>query len=250
MPERKLTPREKNFLMRHHFNFDTQKIPFDIPVEYLVNSAEFRGLDFYVDSTTLIPRIETEKIVDLALKNITENYTKEKKIILADLCTGSGCIGISLTQELLKNNYDFHIFFSDISELALKIAKKNFEHLLPKNQNMATFLVSNIFENFPQNVKLDLVVSNPPYVPTERIKSLDISVKDYEPTLALDGGSDGLLLINKIISVLPKVQKNKVNCLLEIDSTHRLSQIKSEGLNPSLIKDCFGRNRFLSLLSL
>ena len=99
------------------------------------------------------------------------------------------------------------------------------------------------------HLNFDLIISNPPYVPNERIASLQNSVKNYEPILALDGGKDGTEIINKIILQLPKFQK-KINCLIEIDDSHNLDKIKSEGLNPSLIKDQFGVNRFLSLFLL
>lgn len=246
---RQLTPYEKNFLIRHNFNFKDFPIDNDIPVEYLVNSAEFKGHNFYVDENTLIPRIETEQLVDLALQNIKTNFKNKDKIIIADLCTGSGCIGISLCLELLKENIDFQIFLSDISPKAIEVAKKNYQKLLPNNQDNAIFLVSDLFNEYPENINLDLVVSNPPYIPSQNISSLQNSVKNYEPTIALDGGEDGTILINKIISLLPKYQ-NKINAIFEIDDTHDLNKIKSEGLNPSLIKDQFGVNRYLSLFLL
>jgi release factor glutamine methyltransferase len=248
---RQLSPYEKNILTKNHFDLNDPELQTDIPVEYLVGKAEFRGNDFFVTKNTLIPRIETEQIVDLALDNIIKNYPPDKKIIIADLCTGSGCIGISLALELLKKSYNFHIYFSDISPKALQVSKKNFEHLLPSHQELATFIESDLFANFPENINIDLVVANPPYIPSERISTLDSSVKNYEPIIALDGGIDGLSLINKIISQLPKIQNNKVSAILEIDEKHNFKDIKkSEGLNPSLIKDSFGKNRFLSLLFL
>ncbi len=251
MPKRVLTPYEKNILTKNHFDLSDPLLQTDIPVEYLVGKAEFRGNDFFVTKDTLIPRIETEQLVDLALDNIIKNFPPDKKIIITDLCTGSGCVGISLALELLKKNYNFHIYFSDISSNALQVAKKNFEHLLPNHQELATFIESDLFASFPENVNIDLVVANPPYIPSQRIKTLDNSVKDYEPIIALDGGVDGLSLINKIVTDLPKIQNNKVNAILEIDEKHNLKAIKkSEGLNPSLIKDSFGNNRFLSLLFL
>ena len=215
----------------------------------MVNVAEFRGLNFYIDQNTLIPRIETEQLVDLALENILTNFKNKEKIVIADLCTGSGSIGISLALELAKRNIDFHIYFSDISKDALDIAKKNYYNFLPKKIANANFIHSDLFNNFPKDLNFDLIISNPPYVPNERIASLQNSVKNYEPILALDGGKDGTEIINKIILQLPKFQK-KINCLIEIDDSHNLDKIKSEGLNPSLIKDQFGVNRFLSLFLL
>jgi release factor glutamine methyltransferase len=254
---RQLSPYEKNFLSKHHFDLNSEELKTDIPIEYLLGKAEFRGLDFYVTQDTLIPRIETEQLVDLAIENIIKNYSskhlsvsQQEKIIIIDLCTGSGCIGISLALELIKKNYNFHLYFLDVSKEALRVAKKNYLHFLPKYLSNSTFIQSDIFDKFPKNITADLVLSNPPYIPTQRIKTLDNSVKNYEPHVALDGGIDGLSLINKIIDQLPKIQNNKVNALIEIDEEHKIKNIKkSEGFNPSLIKDSFGKNRFLSLHS-
>ncbi len=246
---RQLTPYEKNFLTRHNFDFTNTLITSDIPVEYLVNTAEFKGHNFYVDQNTLIPRIETELLVDLALQNIRANFKDKNKITIADLCTGSGCVGISLALELVKNKIDFQIYLSDISPEALEVAKKNYSNLLPNYSKNAIFLVSDLFNEYPKNIKFDLVVSNPPYIPNQNISKLQNSVKNYEPMLALDGGQEGTELINKIISLLP-IYQNNVNAILEIDDTHNLNKIKSEGLKPSLIKDQFGVNRFLSLFLL
>lgn len=244
-----LTPNEKNFLLKHHFDLNSPQLQTDIPVEYLVGKAVFRSLDFFVTTDTLIPRIETEQLVDLALENITHNFTSSKKIIIADICTGSGCIGISLATELLKAKYDFHLYMSDISQEALKIAKKNYQNLLPKNLEQVTFIESDLYSNYPKNINIDLVITNPPYIPTNRINNLDNSVKNYEPIIALDGGSDGTKFINSIIDSLPVFQK-RINAIIEIDDSHNLGHIKkSESYKLSLIKDTFGVNRFLSLNS-
>lgn len=250
MFKRVLSPYEKNILTKNHFDLNHPQLQTDIPVEYLVGKAEFRGNYFFVTKDTLIPRIETEKLVGLALDNIYKNYSPSKKIIIADLCTGSGCIGISLALELIKKNYNFHIYFSDISANALKIAQKNYQQLLSNNPQNATFLISDLFQNFPTNINIDLVVSNPPYIPTSRIKTLDSSVKNHEPVLALDGGPDGTKIINKIIKELP-LHQQKINAVLEIDDSHTLNNIKkSESYTLSLTKDTFGVNRFLSLFLL
>lgn len=244
---RQLTPYEKNFLTKHHFDLNLPELQTEIPVEYLVGKAEFRGLDFFVNNSTLIPRIETEKIVDLALENIMEKFSTRNKIVIADLCTGSGCVGISLALELVKKNYNFHLYLSDISPNALKVAQTNYKNLLPNNPENITFLESDLFNSFPKNLNLDLVISNPPYIPTSRINTLSESVKNYEPILALDGGTDGTKIINNIIDSLPAFQQ-KINSIIEIDDSHSLDHIKkSESYKLSLIKDTFGVNRFLSL---
>ncbi len=246
---RLLSPREKNFLTKHGFDFQNKNISDTIPVEYLVNKAEFRDLIFEVNENVLIPRIETEQIVDLCLEQIDKHFTQKEVITIADVCTGSGCIGISLASELVKKKKNFHIYFSDFSPSALKLAQKNYQLILPEYQSNATFLVSDMLSDYPP-INLDIILSNPPYIPTKNINKLDNSVKNHEPLLALDGGAEGVDLINKLISELPKYQ-TKINAFIEVDDTYKLSKSKkSEGFNPSLIKDVFGANRFLSLFLL
>ena len=246
---RQLTPYEKNILTKNNFDLNSPKLQTEIPVEYLVGKAEFRGQLFFVTKDTLIPRIETEQLVELTLENIQNNFSQNQKLIIADLCTGSGCVGLSLALELLKKNYHFHLYLSDISPNAIKIAKENYQNLLPNNSDNVTFLESNLFKSFPKNINIDIVVANPPYIPSSRINTLNESVKNYEPIIALDGGEDGAKIINSIIDSLPIFQQ-KVNALIEIDDSHTQEHIKkSESYKLSLIKDLFGVNRFLSLLS-
>lgn len=150
-----------------------------IPIQYITNHQEFMKLDFYVDSNVLIPQPDTEVLVEEVLEVLKQ---KEGKKNVLDLCTGSGAIGVSIA----KHTENVKVTMSDISENALEIAKKNaLNNGVIDNCN---FILSDMFENIQD--KFDVIVSNPPYIKTEVIDSLDDEVKN-EPILALDGGEDG-----------------------------------------------------------
>lgn len=173
------------------------------PVAYILEEKEFWSKIFYVNTDTLIPRPETELMVEKLV-----NMFKEKKISILDIGTGSGCILISLLSEL-KNSKAVGI---DISKKALIIAKKNLvKHAL---QNKIKFLNRSLDSNFYQ--KFDLIVSNPPYIKTREVKNLSQDIKKYEPRIALDGGNDGLDLIKKIIYKTKYILKVKGTLALEI----------------------------------
>jgi len=156
------------------------------PVQYILGSSEFMGLKFKVDKRVLIPRPETEILVEAAiegLKNI------EKPDVL-DIGTGSGCIAVSLA----KNIPNCKIMATDISPEALELAGQNADLYRVKIE----FLRSDLFAGLRLK-EFDLIISNPPYVPTRELKSLAREIS-FEPVLALDGGSDGLDFYRRIIS--------------------------------------------------
>ena len=172
------------------------------PIAYIINEKEFWSKKFLVNKNTLIPRPETELLVEDLIK-----IYKNKNITLLDVGTGSGCIIISLLSEL-SNSKGVGI---DISSRALKIAKNN--ALLHKVENKIKFYNKSIVKLF--NCKFDLIVSNPPYIDTKNIKNLDEDIKKYEPLIALNGGNDGLDVIKKVIYKAKEILK--INGMLAIE---------------------------------
>lgn len=152
-----------------------------IPLQHITGEQEFMGLPFSVNEKVLVPRQDTECLVELSLP-----FVKGKKVL--DMCTGSGCIAISLM--VLGNPSACHAV--DISEEALEVARQNAE----KNHVPVTWIKSNLFEKVIQ--KYDVIISNPPYIPPRVIEGLEEEVREHEPRLALDGGEDGLVFYRDI----------------------------------------------------
>lgn len=153
------------------------------PIAYIVNNREFMGLDFFVEEGVLIPRPDTEPLVEEIIE-----LTKGKEMLnIVDIGTGSGAISVSLAKYIK----DCHVYSLDISEKALSIGKKN--AISNGVDNKIDFIESNLFSGIEdKNIKLDLIVSNPPYIRKKDIETLHTQVKDYEPYIALEGGEDGL----------------------------------------------------------
>lgn len=166
-----------------------------IPLQYLTGTQNFMGLDFLVNEHVLIPRQDTEFLVEEVLKNLHDGMR------VLDLCTGTGCILVSL----LRYTNDCQGLGVDISPEALTVAKKNAERLLAENGELAEnerrgrlqFLESDLYERV-EGI-FDIIVSNPPYIPTKVIDTLMPEVREHEPRLALDGSEDGLLFYRRII---------------------------------------------------
>ena len=171
-----------------------KKLAVNIPIQYIINKNEFMGLEFYVDENVLIPQPDTEILVEEVIKICKEinSHNENKKIRILDLCTGSGAIGISL-KKYIQNS---EITLSDISNKALEIAKKNCINIIGNTE--INIIESDLFEKIDVNNKFDIIVSNPPYIETKTIQTLDKEVQK-EPKLALDGGEDGLNLYRRII---------------------------------------------------
>lgn len=163
-----------------------EKINIGYPVQYITNSQQFYGLDFYVDENVLIPQPDTEVLVEKVIE--IANRNEDIKSIL-DICTGSGAIGISLAK-FIKN---MQVDLTDISTDALAIANKN--AIANCVSRKCSFIKSDMFDNL--NKKYDIIVSNPPYIETDVIKQLSKEVQN-EPLIALDGGKDGLYFYKKI----------------------------------------------------
>ena len=173
------------------------------PVAYILNEKEFFSKKFYVNKNTLIPRPETEILIEKLLK-----IFKKRRISILDIGTGSGCIIISLIFNL-KESIGEGI---DISKKAIQVARKNaFKYQMLNRIKFKTKSIDNLFCK-----RFDLIVSNPPYIEKKAIKNLSEDIKRYEPRMALDGGNDGLDLIKKVIYKSKEILKVNGTIALEI----------------------------------
>ena len=191
-----------------------------------------------MNESVLIPRYDTENIVDCIVKD----FEGSKDISVLDLCTGSGCIAISLQ----KNGFE-KVFALDISDKALEVAKHNaYIH----NADI-TFIKSDLYKELPNDIRFDLIVSNPPYIRTGEIEKLDDEVKDFEPKLALDGGKDGLDFYKKILNLSKDFINKNGSLYFEIGYDQAKDVVdlaKKEGYyNIKIIKDLSGKDRGISM---
>ena len=175
------------------------------PLQYLRGTQEFFGLDFIVTPDVLIPRPETELIVEAAIEILK---TKENPRF-CEIGTGSGCISVSILHEIKNAS----AIGADISEKALKITKLNADKNLVSER--LEIIQSDVFNNFDDE-KFDLIVSNPPYISIEDFQSLQLEVKNFEPQNALTDSKDGLSIIEKIVLDAPKFLKPDCYLLIEI----------------------------------
>lgn len=206
------------------------------PIAYITGSWEFYGFPFRVDKSVLIPRIDTELLVKEAEKSL--NGRKMDARVL-DLCCGSGCIGIAIAKLLPKTQ----MVFLDVSEKAIEKAKENAGLL--RAAERASFITADLRDGPPMMIgSFDLVVSNPPYIPTIEILGLDSSVRDYEPIWALDGGEDGLDFYREIFSRWLDVIKPGGEIMLEVgeDQSARVEELMRLGglCNIQSVKDTRG----------
>ncbi len=215
----------------------SQKRASGTPMAYITGIREFMSLDFEVNENVLIPRPETEELVSL----IIQMYEGRAPKIL-DLCTGSGAICCSLAH-YLKGADCVGI---DISPDAIDIARKNAGQLGVADR--VSFAAGDVLNFEYRDGEFDLVVSNPPYIETDIIESLDIGVKNHEPRLALDGGADGLLFYRKITSDAHKYLKKGGMIFFEIgyNQGEAVTELMTNTfINIKLIKDLSGNDRIV-----
>lgn len=216
----------------HYKNYITRLINGE-PIQYIIGKQEFMGIEFNVNKDVLIPQPDTEILVEETIK-IAKEYNKPKVL---DLCTGSGAIAVSIK----KYVPEAEVFASDISIKALQLAKIN------NIDNNINFIESNLFENI--NNEFDIIVSNPPYIRTEEIKSLSKEVQN-EPLIALDGGQDGLDFYRDIIKQAHNYLKSNGKLCLEIGDEQKdaITQILKSNFNYTNIKyykDLQGNDRVI-----
>ena len=202
------------------------------PLQYIEEYIPFYSIQINVDQRCLIPRPETEFLIEL-IKNKSDN---PKKIL--DVGTGTGCIALMLKKLYPESTVDA----CDISLEALDLAKENSEINNLEINLFQSDLLSDIEE-----VDYDVIIANLPYIPTETLSSLESEVVDYEPLVALDGGIDGLLYINKLIKEIEEKDIRNLTLFLEVDTSHATTILNnlSHWKQVELDKDLVERDRYI-----
>lgn len=182
------------------------------PIAYVTGSWEFYGLPLVIDRSTLIPRMDTEVLVDSALKILRERGKMDARVL--DLCTGSGCIACAIASELPASR----VVAADIDPRCVSVCRRNV--LLNNLSPRVTSIDADALGAPPMLIgSFDMLVSNPPYIATEEIETLDVSVRDYEPRKALDGGEDGLRFYREIVRRWKSVIREGGHILFEVGET-------------------------------
>lgn len=231
--EKKLTHQQEEKYFKN-----VEKLIKGIPLQHITHQQEFMKMNFYVNKDVLIPRPDTEVLVEEVIK-IAQKINAKK---ILDLCTGSGAIAIALAKYIK----DSQITAVDISDKALEVAERNAKRNEVENQ--IVFLASDLFKELPKE-KYDIIVSNPPYIKREVIKSLDEEVQK-EPFMALDGGWDGLDFYRKIIYQADEFLKYKGYLCLEIGYDQKLDVMELIEQEEKYIetygkKDLYGNDRVI-----
>lgn len=207
------------------------------PLQYLLGEQWFYGRRFFVDERVLIPRQETESLCSLCIEHLR---TLRDGTVL-DLCTGSGAIAVTLSKEC----HGINVFASDLSHDAIELAKSNAD----QHQAAVTFLQGDLFSAIPQSMQFDLIVSNPPYIPSEDCAELQAEVR-HEPLMALDGGTDGLDFYRRIVSESSGYLKPGGKLIVEIgcQQAEDVSQLFSAAgfTEVSVHQDLYGLDRIVS----
>lgn len=190
------------------------------PVAYITGVWEFRGLPMEVSRDVLIPRVDTEVLAETAIKYLKDTGRLDARVL--DLCSGTGCIGCAIAAELPR----VRVVLADVSAAAMDISRRNVE----RNGlgGRVSFLPADVMKLPPlMTGSFDLVVSNPPYIPTVEIMTLDPSVRDYEPVWALDGGEDGLDFYRAILKNWASVIRQGGELMFEVgeDQAERVKDL-------------------------
>ena len=226
---------EKQFLMGMEEYYNGR------PIQYIKGVETFFGRDFKVNENVLIPRYETEELVENILYRIDDYFSGYKNITLCDVGTGSGAIAISLALEEPK----LKVYATDISDLALTVAKENANNLKADVEFLVGDMLQPLIE---KNLKVDIFVSNPPYIPQEQ--EIEAVVKDNEPHVALFGGNDGLYFYRKIFEGVNELLNERALLAFEMGFDQR--ELMEEALQKyfpndpyEIIKDINGKDRML-----
>lgn len=213
------------------------------PLQYMTHSQEFMGLDLYVQEGVLVPRPDTETLVEKIINIVNKNELNNKTIKILDVGTGSGAIAVSLGY-YLKNSI---VTAMDISDIALETTNMN---ITKHNLNNVKTLKGDIFDYDFSNDKFDIVVSNPPYIEKKIINILPVEVSVYEPKIALDGGEDGLDYYRHIVHVFEKIHTDDAILAFEIgyDQKEKVTAILNNAFifnNIEYGKDLGGNDRVI-----
>ena len=226
---------EKQFLMGMEEYYNGR------PIQYIKGVETFFGRDFKVNENVLIPRYETEELVENILYRIDDYFSGYKNITLCDVGTGSGAIAISLALEEPK----LKVYATDISDLALTVAKENANNLKADVEFLVGDMLQPLIE---KNLKVDIFVSNPPYIPQEQ--EIEAVVKDNEPHVALFGGNDGLYFYRKVFEGVNELLNERALLAFEMGFDQR--ELMEEALQKyfpndpyEIIKDINGKDRML-----
>lgn len=224
------------------------------PLQYIVGTQEFMGLTFRTDPRALIPRQETEILVERALEILRENkvlgqplpIAPKKNADVLDLGCGTGAIGLSIA----KLAPGTHVTCSDVSEEALALAKENASKLGAGSVKWASGSMMKPFTGRLLKRKFDMILSNPPYIPSGVIPTLQREIREHEPMLALDGGKDGLDVYRTLIPQLPDFLKKEGVVMLEIghdqkDQVCDMFAVNGRFINIQGMQDLAGRDRIV-----
>ena len=208
------------------------------PLWYIIGDTDFYGYKIQVDERVLIPRRETEELALHAINSAEEGY----KIL--DLCTGSGAIAIAVSKELEKRGVEAAVTASDISDGALELARQN----AAANEASIHFIKSDLFARIRE--RYNIIVSNPPYIPSSDVEGLQREVKDYEPRLALDGGEDGLDYYRRIAEDAPKCLARGGIIILEVGDGQAtdVAKLFKYAEYTMILKDMADKDRFVKVV--
>ncbi len=216
------------------------------PIQYILKEKEFMGISFYIEEGVLIPRPDTEVLVQYVLDYIDEKY-KEGDIKVVELGTGSGCISLSIAYY----NKNVFVYSVDIDKKANAVAEENSRRL--KLSDRVKILEGDLFQgikNMGLKNSVDIIVSNPPYIPEDEIFGLQDEIKKYEPLWALDGGEDGLDYYRRIIPQSKEYLKNRGILVFEMgfDQGRKIKELmeKENFRNINILKDLQGLDRVIT----
>lgn len=211
-----------------------------VPLQHITGEQEFMGLTYTVNENVLIPRQDTEVLVEEVMRHLHDGMR------ILDMCTGSGCILLSL----LRYSNDCTGVGVDLSEEALLVAGKNAERILgvqADDRTKVSFRQGDLFAGVEEGDKFDIIVSNPPYIKTNVIETLMLEVKEHEPRLALDGHEDGLFFYRRILEQAGRFLAGGGMLFFEIgyDQGEQVSRLMEEAgyMNVEVIKDFAGLDR-------